>query len=153
MASTIGSVSASRKRGGPARWERVARTVVGAGFATAAVGNAIGFLPRSGELLVWFRDTAWLPPYPWVLGHLVEIAPVAVGAAVLYESAVAAMLLTRRHETLALAMGTLWAVGVIPAVGWPYWLTNVPLGLGLAALWWHSHAGGHAEHRSRHEHD
>lgn len=147
IASTTGFVAVPRLRVGPARWERVARTVVGAGFACAAAGNAIGFLPRAGELLAWFRDTAWLPPYQWILSHLVEIAPFAIGAVMLYESAVAVMLLTRRHETVALALATLWTVGVIPAVGWPYWLTNVPLGLGLAALWWRSRASGRVEHR------
>jgi hypothetical protein len=123
------------------RWERAVRTVAGAGFACAAVGNAVAFLPRAGEQLAWFRDTAWLPPYPRVLNRLIEIAPLTVGSAVVYESAVAALLLTRRHETAALGLATVWVVGLIPAVGWPYWLANVPLGLGLGALWWRSPAG------------
>lgn len=125
---------------GPPRWERITRAVVGAGFAGAAVGNTIWFLPRAGELLGWFRETAWLPPYPWVLGYLVEIAPLAVGAAAAFEGTVAVMLFARRHETLALGLAALWPLVLIPAIGRPYWLTNVPLGLGLAALWWRSRA-------------
>ena len=111
------------------RWERVARTAVGIGFGCAAVGNLVGFLPRAGELLPWFADTAWLPPYPWVLHHLLPLAPLVVTAAATFEAVVAAMLLSRRHEPLALALATAWHLGLIPAIGWPYWSANVVLGV------------------------
>lgn len=94
-------------------------------------------LATARELLGWFRESAWLPPYPWVLSQLVEVAPLAVAAAAAFEGAVAVMLLARRHETLALGLAPL---GLLPAILWPYWLTNVPLGLGLAVLWWRSRA-------------
>jgi hypothetical protein len=58
--SVTGVRGATQSQHGLARWERVAR---------AAVGNAVGFLPLAGELLVWFKDAAWLPPYSWVLGR------------------------------------------------------------------------------------
>jgi hypothetical protein len=58
--SVTGVRGATQSQHGRAPWERVAR---------AAVGNAVGFLPRAGELLVWFDVTAWLPPYSWVLGR------------------------------------------------------------------------------------
>jgi hypothetical protein len=111
------------------RWERLARTAVGIGFGCAAVGNLVGFLPRAGELLPWFADTAWLPPYSWVLHHLLPLAPLVVAAAATFEAAVAAMLLTRRHEPLALALAAAWHLGLIPAMGWPYWSANVVLGV------------------------
>ena len=111
------------------RWERLARTATGIGFGCAAVGNLFGFLPRAGELLPWFADTAWLPPYPWVLHRLLPLAPLVVAGAVALEAAVAAMLLTRRHEPLALALATAWLLGLIPAMGWPYWSANVVVGV------------------------
>lgn len=64
------------------------------------------------------------------------------GTAVIFEGAVAVMLLERRHETLALGLAALWPIGLIPATGWPYWLTNLPLGLGPGVLWWRSRTKG-----------
>ena len=104
--STTSTTEAVSREHPPApRW-RVAHVVVGAGFAGAAVGNAVAVLPRAGELLAWFADTAWLPPYPWVLDQVVGVAPLAVGTVVAFEAAVAVMLLGRRHESLALGLAT-----------------------------------------------
>jgi hypothetical protein len=122
------------------RWpERLAQRLIGGGFLVAAVGNAVGTLPRAEELIGWFRDSAWLPPYPWVLSHLVDAAPVVVGATVLFEAGIGVMLLLRRGEELALGLATAWVVGLIPAVGWPFWLANVPLSLLSGWLWWRAH--------------
>jgi hypothetical protein len=88
----------------------------------------VGFLPRAGELLPWFADTARLPPYPWVLHHLLPVAPLVVAAAAAFEAVVAGLLLGRRHEAAALALAATWHVALIPALGWPYWTVNVVLG-------------------------
>ena len=48
------------------------------------------------------------------------------------------MLITRWHERLALGLATLWVIGLIPAVAWPYWLANVLLAILFGALWWRS---------------
>jgi hypothetical protein len=116
-------------------WERVAHAAVGVGFGCAAIGNLVGFLPKATELLPWFAETAWLPPYSWVLSHLVEIAPAVVFASAGFEAIIAALLLTRRHVPLALGLATGWVLGLIPAIGWPYWTPNVALGCLLALLW------------------
>jgi hypothetical protein len=117
---------------------RVMNRVIGAGFAAAAAWNAVATLPQASDFLEWSADNAWLPPYPWLLHHLVERAPAVVGATVIFESAVAAMLITRWHERLALALTTLWVMGLIPALAWPYWLVNVALAILFGALWWRS---------------
>jgi hypothetical protein len=57
---------------------------------------------------------------------------------VIFEAAVAAMLITRWHERLALGLATLFVLGLIPALAWPYWLANVPLVILFGALWWRS---------------
>lgn len=115
-------------------WERIAHAAVGVGFAGAAVGNLIGFLPRAAELLPWFADTAWLPPYEWLLHQLLPVAPLVVTAAAAFEAAVAAMLLTHRRVPLALALAAGWMIGLIPAIGWPYWLVNLVLGSAVGLL-------------------
>jgi hypothetical protein len=48
------------------------------------------------------------------------------------------MLITRWHERLGLALATLWVLGLIPALAWPYWLVNVALAVLFGALWWRS---------------
>ena len=106
---------------------RVSHRVIGLGFAAAAVGNAIGTLPQAQPFLQWCHDNAWLPPYGWVLDHLISAAPVVVGVTVVFEAALAAMLLSRRHDQTALALAMAWVVGLIPAIAWPYWLANVAL--------------------------
>jgi hypothetical protein len=116
-------------------WDRVAQAAVGVGFGCAAIGNLVGFLPRAAELLPWFADTAWLPPYAWLLSRLVEIAPAVVAASAGFEAIIAALLLTRRHVPLGLGLATGWVLGLIPAIGWPYWTPNVALGSLLAVLW------------------
>jgi len=117
---------------------RIMHRLVGAGFAAAAVGNAVSTLPRASWFLQWLADGAWVAPYPRLLQHLLDRADAVVGATVIFEAAVAAMLITRWHERLALALGTLWVLGLIPALAWPYWLVNVPLAILFAALWWRS---------------
>jgi hypothetical protein len=87
-------------------WEQLAHAMVGAGFGCAAVGNLIGFLQRAKELLPWFAQTAWSPPYSWSLDRLVSFAPVVVTAAAAFEATVAVMLLTRRHVPLGLGLAT-----------------------------------------------
>jgi hypothetical protein len=117
---------------------RIMHRLVGAGFAAAAVGNAVSTLPRASWFLQWLADGASVAPYPRLLQHLLERADAVVGATVIFEAAVAAMLITRWHERLALALGTLWVLGLIPALAWPYWLVNVPLAILCSALWWRS---------------
>jgi hypothetical protein len=116
-------------------WDRVAQAAVGVGFGCAAIGNLVGFLPRATELLPWFADTAWLPPYSWLLSRLVEIAPAVVSASAGFEAIIAALLLTRRHVPFALGLATGWVLALIPAVGWPYWTANLALGSLLGVLW------------------
>jgi hypothetical protein len=119
----------------PHRLEQAAYLTVGVGFGAAAIGNLIEFLPRAEELLPWFADTAWLPPYRWLLDHLVPLAPLVVTVGAAFEAAIAAMLLTRRHVPVALGLAAAWVFGLIPAVGWPYWLPNLILGAALTLLW------------------
>jgi hypothetical protein len=99
---------------------RIMHRLVGAGFAAAAVGNAVSTLPRASWFLQWLADGAWVAPYPRLLQHLLDRADAVVGATVIFEAAVAAMLITRWHERLALALGILWVLGLIPALAWPY---------------------------------
>jgi hypothetical protein len=114
----------------------VMNRLVGVGFAAAAVGNAIGTMRQAPAFLGWLADAAWIPPYPWLLEHLVDRAHAVVGATVIFEAALASMLITRWHERLALALATLWVLGLIPALAWPYWLVNVALAILFGALWW-----------------
>jgi hypothetical protein len=116
-------------------WDHLAHVAVGVGFGCAAVGNLVGFLPRATELLPWFAETAWLPPYPWLLSRLVDIAPAVVSVSAGFEAIIAALLLTRRQVPLALGLATGWVLGLIPAVGWPYWTANLALGSLLGLLW------------------
>lgn len=116
------------------RWERLAHATVGVGFGCAAVGNLVGFLPRAEELLPWFARTAWLPPYAWLIDRLVPLAPALVTAAAVFKATVAVMLLTRRHVPLALGLAAAWMLGLMPAVGWPYWTPNLVVGIAVALL-------------------
>lgn len=114
--------------------DRLAVVLVGAGFAAAAVGNAVGTLPQAHPFLQWCRDEAWLPPYRWVLERLVDVAPFVVVAVIAFQATLAAMLLARRRVDVALALALLWVVGLIPALAWPYWSVNVVLAVGLGFL-------------------
>jgi hypothetical protein len=53
--------------------------------------NAVATLPQASAFLEWSAASAWLPPYPWLLRHLVASALVVVGATVIFETAVAVM--------------------------------------------------------------
>jgi hypothetical protein len=112
--------------------------LVGVGFAAAAIGNAIGTIRQAPSFLQWLADGAWIPPYPWLLQHLADRPYAVVGATAIFEAVVAAMLITRWHERVALALATLFVLGLIPALAWPYWLVNVPLGILFGAMWWRS---------------
>ncbi|MBW0092822.1 hypothetical protein I4I73_08535 [Pseudonocardia sp. KRD-184] len=114
--------------------DRLAVVLVGAGFAAAAVGNAVGTLPQARPFLQWCRDEAWLPPYRWVLERLVDVAPAVVVAVIAFQAALAVMLLARRRVDVALALALIWVVGLIPALAWPYWSVNVVLAVGLGFL-------------------
>ncbi|SOC49609.1 hypothetical protein SAMN05660748_2337 [Blastococcus aggregatus] len=126
----------------PSPWARgpgrtapeLAATGVGLFFAACAVGNAVGTLPRSTQLMEWFRDTTWLPPYRVVLARLVPVAAPVVGATAVAEAAVAVLLLGRRHQEAGLWLATGWVIGISPAVGSPYWLVNVPQAMLYAGL-------------------
>jgi hypothetical protein len=137
MTTTLDRRQMSPRRERPAPG-RVLNRLVGVGFAAAAVGNAIGTIRQAPSFLRWLADGAWIPPYPWLLQHLVGRSDAVVGATVIFEAAVAAMLITRWHERLALGLATLFVLGLIPALAWPYWLANVPLVILFGALWWRS---------------
>jgi len=115
---------------------RIANRLVGVGFAAAAVGNAFGTMRQASSFVQWMADAVWIPPYPWMLHHLVSFGPAVVGATVVFEATLAAMLITRWHERVALALATLWVLGLIPAIAWQYWLVNVPLAMEFGILWW-----------------
>jgi hypothetical protein len=116
----------------------VLHRLVGVGFTAAAIGNAIGTIRQAPSFLQWLADGAWIPPYPWLLEHLADRPYAVLGATAIFEAVVAAMLITRWHERVALALATLFVLGLIPALAWPYWLVNVPLGMLFGALWWRS---------------
>ena len=137
MTTTLDSHQLSPKLKHPTQG-RVLHRLVGIGFAAAAVGNAIGTMRQAPSFLQWLADRAWIPPYPWLLEHLADRPYAVVGATVIFEAAVATMLITRWHDRLALGLATLWVLGLIPALAWPYWLVNVPLAILFGALWWRS---------------
>jgi hypothetical protein len=137
MTTTLDRRQISRRREHPPQG-RVVNRLVGFGFAAAAAGNAIGTIRQAPSFLQWLADGAWIPPYPWLLQHLADRPYAVVGATAIFEAVVAAMLITRWHERVALALATLFVLGLIPALAWPYWLVNVPLGMLFGALWWRS---------------
>jgi hypothetical protein len=114
---------------------RFGTRATGVFFAACAVGNSVATLPRATPFLEWCRDTAWLAPYPAVLKRLVPLAPWVVGGTAVFEAAVAALLLGRRHQEAGLWLAAAWVLGVSPAIAYPYWTANVPqaaLYIGLA---------------------
>jgi hypothetical protein len=137
MTTTLDNRQISRKQKHPTQG-RILHRLVGVGFAAAAVGNALGTMRQAPSFLQWLAEGAWIPPYPWLLDHLANRPYAVVGATVIFEAAVATMLITRWHERLALALATLWVLGLIPALAWPYWLANVLLAILFGALWWRS---------------
>ena len=137
MTTTLDDRQVSRKLKPPTQG-RILHRLVGVGFAAAAVGNALGTMRQAPSFLQWLAESAWIPPYPWLLEHLANRPYAVVGATVIFEAAVATMLITRWHERLALALATLWVLGLIPALAWPYWLADVLLAILFGALWWRS---------------
>jgi hypothetical protein len=137
MTTTLDDRQISRKQKHPTQG-RILHRLVGVGFAAAAVGNALGTMRQAPSFLQWLAEGAWIPPYPWLLEHLANRPYAVVGATVIFEAAVATMLITRWHERLALALATLWVLGLIPALAWPYWLADVLLAILFGALWWRS---------------
>ena len=137
MTTTLDGREVSPRLKHPAKGQ-VLHRLVGVGFAAAAIGNAIGTIRQAPSFLQWLADGAWIPPYPWLLQHLADRPYAVVGATAIFEAVVAAMLITRWHERAALALATLFVLGLIPALAWPYWLVNVPLGMLFGALWWRS---------------
>jgi hypothetical protein len=137
MTTTLDNRQISRKQKHPTQG-RILHRLVGVGFAAAAVGNALGTMRQAPSFLQWLAEGAWIPPYPWLLEHLANRPYAVVGATVIFEAAVATMLITRWHERLALALATLWVLGLIPALAWPYWLADVLLAILFGALWWRS---------------
>jgi len=117
---------------------RVAHRLVGAGFAAAALINAVGTSRQASSFMQWLADSAWIPPYPWLLERLTGHAALVVGGTVVFEAALAGMLIARWHDRMAMALATMWVIGVIPALAWPYWLVNVPLAVLFGFLWWRS---------------
>ena len=137
MTTTLDDRQISRKQKHPTQG-RILHRLVGVGFAAAAVGNALGTMRQAPSFLQWLAEGAWIPPYPWLLEHLANRPYAVVGATVIFEAAVATMLITRWHERLALALATLWVLGLIPALAWPYWLADVLLAILFGVLWWRS---------------
>lgn len=137
MTTTLDDREISRKQKHPTQG-RILHRLVGVGFAAAAVGNALGTMRQAPSFLQWLAESAWIPPYPWLLEHLANRPYAVVGATVIFEAAVATMLITRWHERLALALATLWVLGLIPALAWPYWLADVLLAILFGVLWWRS---------------
>ena len=137
MTTTLDDRQISRKQKHPTQG-RILHRLVGVGFAAAAVGNALGTMRQAPSFLQWLAESAWIPPYPWLLEHLANRPYAVVGATVIFEAAVATMLITRWHERLALALATLWVLGLIPALAWPYWLADVLLAILFGVLWWRS---------------
>jgi hypothetical protein len=134
MTTTLDSRQVSPRLKHPAQG-RILHRLVGVGFAAAAVGNAIGTMRQAPWFLRWLADGAWIPPYQWLLEHLAHRPYAVVGGTVIFEAVVAAMLISRWHERVALGLATLWVLGLIPALAWPYWLVNVALAILFGALW------------------
>jgi hypothetical protein len=55
--------------------------------------NAIGTIRQAPSFLQWLAHGAWIPSYPWLLQHLVGRSDAVVGVTVIFEAAVAAMLI------------------------------------------------------------
>ena len=103
-------------------------------FGAAAVGNAIWTVSIAESFFEWLRDGAWVPPYPWILGQLVPVAAFVVGMTVAFEAMVAVLLWIHRYQELGLWLATGWVFALIPAIAYPYWLTNLLMGAVIAAL-------------------
>jgi hypothetical protein len=129
-----------------------ATRATGVSFAACAVGNTVATLPRATPFLEWCRDTAWLAPYPAVLKRLVRLAPWVVGGTAVFEAAVAALLLGRRHQEAGMWLAAAWVLGVSPAIAYPYWTANVPqaaLYIGLAGRLHQATLDDHPNHTRR----
>ncbi|RSZ61602.1 hypothetical protein EAH68_12565 [Corynebacterium hylobatis] len=106
---------------------QIATRVVGLGFAVASVFNLTISLPRARQMLNSFADDSWLPPYRRVLRVLLPAAPAVIGSVVAFQAAVAWNLLRGRRVTGALRGAQAFMLGLVPALTWPYWPSNVVL--------------------------
>lgn len=102
-----------------------ATRAVGVYFAGSAVLNAVHTVRRATDLVAWFRDGAWLPPYRRMLGALVPVARPLVLATAAFEAVVGWHLLRGRRVNGALRWAQAWVLGLCPALPWPYWVPNV----------------------------
>jgi hypothetical protein len=94
----------------------------------------VGTPRRARPSLEWWREGAWLLPYPVVLERLVPVASWVVGGAVLAEAGIAGLLLGSRHQEAGLWLATAFVAGVSPAIAYPYWTADVPQALLYAGL-------------------
>jgi hypothetical protein len=97
---------------------------VGLYFTGSAVLNAVHTVRVAHRTVAWFRDSAWLPPYRPVLGALERIAPAAVLGTAAFEAVVGHHLLRGNRVAGALRWAQAWALGLCPALPWPYWVPN-----------------------------
>lgn len=121
-------------RDAPHRPARLRRRVLGAVFVAAAAGNAVGTLPQATEVIEIFAGMSWGPGYEQLIRQLlVPVATPAVAALVTFEAAVGVGIW--RGSRSALGLATLFVVGLIPALSWPYWSANVALGAFMGHTW------------------
>ncbi len=115
-------------RAGP-RSRLLARWVAGLFFVAMAVVNVAQTVPSAERVFTDMRDDAWMPPYPWLIDHVVLAAPV-VWAVVLVvgELAVGGMFLASTASARwAALLAALWVVALIPALTWPYFAVNIAM--------------------------
>lgn len=108
----------------PGRGWVPATRAVGVYFTGGAVLNTVYTVRIAERLMVWFRDSAWLPPYRRVLAALVPVAPAVVLATAAFEAVVGWHLLRGRRVSGALRWAQAWVLGLCPALPWPYWVPN-----------------------------
>ena len=102
----------------------LASRAVGVYFAGSAVLNTVYTVRIAERLMVWFRDSAWLPPYRRLLEALIPAAPAVVLATAAFEAVVGWHLLRCRRVSGALRWAQAWVLGLCPALPWPYWAPN-----------------------------
>lgn len=107
----------------------LARWAAGLFFAAMAVVNVVQVLPKAEHTFTGMRDDAWMPPYAWLIDHVVLAAPVAWAVVlVIGELVVASMfLLSAVSARWASVLAAVWVVALIPALTWPYFAANIAL--------------------------